>query len=244
MGEGRRISGGVAHRLGTAIVTGRLSPGTLLDGEIEASNKLAVSRGAYREALRVLAAKGLVESRTKTGTRVTPRSRWRLLDPDVLGWFFETAEPDIAFIRALFELRQIVEPSAAALAAERRGAQDLARLKAAVDAMERFTFADERGRQADRTFHDAILRATGNEILANLGDGIGAAVRWTTLFKARFALAPRDPVPEHRGVFDAIAAGDGAEARARMAALVDAAQADIEAAFAAAPAAGVAQAIM
>lgn len=231
----RRINGVVAHRIGTAIVSGRCPPGTLLEGEIEASGKLAVSRSVYREALRALCAKGLVESRTRTGTRVTPRSKWRLLDPEVLGWFFETGEPDLDFIRALFELRQIVEPNAAHLAATRRTAADLGSIRAAVEAMERFTFADERGRNADRSFHDAILQATGNEILANLADGIGAAVRWTTLFKYRFIELPRDPVPEHRAVFEAIAGRDPERARAAMARLVGCALSDIEAAIDAGP---------
>lgn len=219
----------MAHQLGLAIVAGKYEPGALLDGEIEASGKLAVSRGAYREAMRILAAKGLVESRTKTGTRVTPRSRWRLLDPDVLGWFFETGEPDRDFVRALFELRQIVEPSAAELAALRCDASDLDRIRLSVENMERFSFTDERGRQADRAFHDAILQATRNEVVANLADGIGAAVRWTTHFKYRLTALPRDPVPEHRAVYEAIRARDASLARSRMTELVSAAFNDIHA---------------
>ena len=74
------------------------------------SEGLAVSRTAYREAVRTLSAKGLVESRPKAGTRVSERGRWNLLDPDVLAWAFET-EPGEAFIRDLFELRKIVEPA-------------------------------------------------------------------------------------------------------------------------------------
>ena len=64
-----------------------------------------------REAIQVLTAKGLVESRPKAGTRVLPRNRWNLLDPDVLAWAF-AGEPDIQFVRDLFELRAIVEPAA------------------------------------------------------------------------------------------------------------------------------------
>ena len=94
----RRIHGSIAHDLGVAIVTGRYQPGDVLFGEIEFSEQLKVSRGAYREATRMLAAKGLVESRPKTGTRVSPRSRWNLLDPDVLAWMFE-GEPSEAFVR-------------------------------------------------------------------------------------------------------------------------------------------------
>ena len=108
----RRIHGSIAHELGVAIVTGRYSPGETLPGEVEFSEQLKVSRSAYREAIRILAAKGLVESRPKAGTRVSARDRWNLLDPDVLAWTFER-EPGETFIRDLFELRMIVEPAAA-----------------------------------------------------------------------------------------------------------------------------------
>ena len=67
--------------------------GHILNGEVDASDRLKVSRTAYREAVRILAAKGLVESRPKVGTRVSPPERWHLLDPDVLSWIFEQ-EPD------------------------------------------------------------------------------------------------------------------------------------------------------
>ena len=82
----------------------------------------------------MLTAKGLVESRPKAGTRVLPRNRWNLLDPEVLAWAF-AGEPDMEFIRNLFELRAIVEPAAAALAAQRRSSADLAKMKEALAGM-------------------------------------------------------------------------------------------------------------
>src|SRR5207247_2751621 len=72
----------------------------------------------HREAIKVLAAKGLVESRPKTGTRVRPRSAWNLLDPDVLAWRLETS-PDRRFFQDVLEIRRIIEPEAARLAAIR-----------------------------------------------------------------------------------------------------------------------------
>ena len=81
-----RLHGSIARDLGMRIVSGRARPGDILDGEIDASDRLEVSRTAYREAVRILAAKGLVESRPKVGTRVSLPERWHLLDPDVLSW--------------------------------------------------------------------------------------------------------------------------------------------------------------
>ena len=113
---------------------GASSQGTLLDNEVEASHRLKVSRTAYREAVRMLAAKGLVEARPKVGTRVSALHRWHLLDPDVLGWIF-SADPDPKLIDGLFELRRIVEP-AAALALLRRGdTADLKIMERAIEAM-------------------------------------------------------------------------------------------------------------
>ena len=112
-GPGRRLHGAIARKLGVEIVSGSDAPGATLSGEVAFAEALNVSRSAYREAVQVLTAKGLVESRTKAGTRVLPRHRWNLLDPDVLAWAF-AGEPDPQFVRDLFELRAIVEPAAAA----------------------------------------------------------------------------------------------------------------------------------
>jgi DNA-binding FadR family transcriptional regulator len=219
-GSGRRLRGAVAHYLGTAIVSGRIAPGERLTGEVANSEALDVSRSAYREAVQVLTAKGLVESRPKAGTRVLPRSRWNLLDPAVLAWAF-TGEPDMNFVRDLFELRAIVEPAAARLAAERREKEDIKAMKDALAKMRRHTLATEAGRAADRDFHDALLQATHNHALMSLSASIGAAVSWTTQFKQRSRALPRDPVPDHSRVYDAIAAGDGDAASAAMQVLIE-----------------------
>lgn len=224
-GTGRRHHGAIAQKLGVAILSGDFAPGHVLGAEVIASEALGVSRTAYREAIQVLTAKGLVESRPKAGTWVLPRERWNLLDPEVLAWAF-AGEPDIAFILGLFELRAIVEPAAAALAAQRRTGDDIAAMEQALGAMEQHTLANEAGRTADRDFHAAILRATRNDALIVLSSSIGAAVNWTTQFKQRARALPRDPIPEHRRVFNAIVGEDAAEATAAMRALVDLARDD------------------
>ncbi len=216
----QRLHGAIARDLGVAIVSGGHRPGEILSNEIEFSERLEVSRSAYREAIRMLAAKGLVESRPRTGTRVTPISRWNLLDPDVLAWFFES-EPSETLVNGLFELRMIVEPAAAALAAERRTPDQLARMRAALEEMERLTLKTAAGQAADREFHQTVLEATHNPPLASLSSTIGAGVRWTTLYKQRKRKLPSDPMPEHWAVFKAIEAQDVERARATMAYLVE-----------------------
>lgn len=210
-----RLHGSIANQLGVAITSGRHKPGDILSNEIEFSERLKVSRGAYREAVRILAAKGLVESRPRVGTRVTEMTRWNLLDPDVLAWFFET-EPAREVVEGLFELRLIIEPAAAALAAQRRTEAQVEIMRAALEAMERNTLKTEAGQAADRDFHQAVLAATCNPPLASLASTIGAGVRWTTFYKGRKHRLPVDPMPEHWAVFSAIADGDAPRARDAM----------------------------
>lgn len=224
-GTGRRLRGAIARRLGVAIVSGEYAPGDALPSEVAFSAELDVSRSAYREAVQALTAKGMVESRTKAGTRVLPRSRWNLLDPDVLAWAF-AGEPDPGFVQGLFELRSIIEPAAAALAAERRDRGDIERLKEALAAMTRHTLATDAGRAADRDFHTAILTATRNDAIIVLSSSIGAAVNWTTQFKQRLRALPRNPIPDHRRVMNAIIEGDAVEAASTMRKLVASALSD------------------
>jgi DNA-binding FadR family transcriptional regulator len=224
-GPGRRLRGAVAHKLGVAILSGQYKPGDILTGEIAAAEALDVSRGAYREAVQVLTAKGLVESRAKTGTQVLPRERWNLLDPDVLAWAF-TGEPDERLVRSLFEMRLVIEPAAAGFAAERRTRADVKRMGDALKGMRRHSLATPAGVAADRDFHDALLHATGNDAMVVLGSSIGAAVAWTTQFKQRTRALLRDPIPDHARVYDAIVARDVAGASAAMRLLVELALTD------------------
>ena len=213
------IPGTIARDLGVQIVSGRYKPGDVLGGGIAASDRMHVSPTAYREALLILAAKGLVESHAMTGTRVRERAAWHLLDPDVLSWIFEF-EPDEDLISNLFELRKLVEPEAAALAAQRRTEAHVQQMAEALDGMAKHTLATEEGRRADQNFHAALLDASSNPFLATLSGAIGAAVASTTILKQRSAPL-RDPIQDHQRVFDAVARGNAAAAHKAMAELID-----------------------
>jgi DNA-binding FadR family transcriptional regulator len=210
-----RLHQAVAQKLGTAILCGEYQPGDMLNGEIEQAIAMGVSRTPYREAIRILVAKGLLESRPKTGTKVLPRDRWNHLDPEILAWMF-MGTPDQGFIRDLFELRTLLEPAAARLAATRRTPRQLAEMKSAIDAMHQHKLATEEGRAADQQFHRTILAASGNVALASLASSVGAAVQWTTYYKQRASKTPRDPLPDHDAVYEAIAAADPERAGALM----------------------------
>jgi DNA-binding FadR family transcriptional regulator len=211
--------------LGIAIVSGRYAPGDLLEGEVVSSEQLAVSRTAYREALRILAAKGLIDARPKVGTRINPRHRWNFLDPDVLEWIFQ-GEPDEHVLNALFELRDLVEPVAAALAARRRSPAQLAALREALNDMRFHTLATDAGQNADRAFHSTLLEATQNPFLISLATGVGAAIHITTVFKQRNEPLRRNPMPDHERVYEAIAARNSARAHSAMRGLIRLARID------------------
>ena len=230
-GTGRRLRGAVANLLGTAIVSGRIAVGERLTGEVANAEALDVSRSAYREAVQVLTAKGLVTSKPKDGTRVQPRSQWNMLDPMVLAWAFD-GEPDLDFVRDLFELRAVVEPAVARMAAARRSADQLAAMHAALEGMRRHTLRTKRGREADRQFHAHLIEATGNHAMMSLTASIAAAVGFTTRIKSRAAGVMRDPLPDHEAVLMAVDAQDGDGAAAAMARLVELAHADTRTAIA------------
>lgn len=217
----------LARELGIAIVTGQHAPGSFLPAEHEIAEHRGVSRGLVREALRMLSAKGLLESKPKAGTRIRDRSSWNLLDPDLLAWMFE-GEPPAGFVHNLFYLRMIIEPAAAELAATLRTPRHLSRMGHALEQMQEHGLASVVGQAADQSFHNIILEATGNELLISLAGTIGAAVRWTTIYKHRQTRQPSDSMPQHRRLFDAIAEGDAPGARDATIALIDQAQEDTE----------------
>lgn len=221
-----RIHQALARQMGIAILSGEFAPGEAFVGEIEQSEALGVSRTAYREAMRILTAKGLLESRPKAGTHVTARRRWNLLDPDMLEWMF-SGTPDERFIGDLFELRGIIEPAAAALAAVRHDEADLARMDAGLDGMRKYGLATAEGQAADQEFHTALLDAARNEALTSLATSVAAAVRWTTRFKQARDKHPRNPLPEHEAVRAMIATGDPNRAEAAMRRLLQLALADM-----------------
>lgn len=115
----RNLHSQVLWQLGVAIVAGDYPEGTILPSDTELLQHFEVSRTVLREALKTLAAKGMIEARARIGTRVLPRRRWNLFDADVLAWHFETG-PDVEFLRSLSEIRIGIELESAALAALRR----------------------------------------------------------------------------------------------------------------------------
>lgn len=216
--SGRNLHGQVVNQLGRRVVGGGYAAGALLPNEAQLCQELQVSRTALREAVKVLAAKGLLEARPRIGTRVRARDQWNLLDPDILAWRCACgADPE--FLRHLSELRDIMEPAAAALAATSRTPQQLAAIGSALQAM-REAASIAQWVQADLAFHTAVLQATNNPLLMPLAAIIGSALELLLGVTARSADDFRRGLPDHEKVFAAIESGDAPNALHRMAGLL------------------------
>ena len=201
-----KLSEMVASSLGRRIVSGRYRPGDTLPIEPKIQQEFGVSRTAVREAVRLLSAKGLIASRPKIGTRVRPMAEWNMLDSDVLRWQVDQ-NPSEDFINALFEMREIIEPAASSLAAERATAAELAEMARAMDGIESNPRGSPQQITADVDFHKAILDASHNPMLRSVGAMIQSALTITFSLGWRTVMA-KDAVLQHRAVCDAITLRD------------------------------------
>lgn len=216
----------VAGRIGSLIAQGRIQPGSVLPNEAALGVEFGVSRTALREAIKVLASKGLVEVRRKTGTRVRLHTEWNMLDPEVLSWLFSgTGVP--AGLADLMEVRRVVEPAAARMAAGRATPEDLDEIREACLAMERATGDLPSSVESDLRFHLAVLEATHNVFMRPFGALIQAALRASF----RLTNSNRDLYSKslklHRAVVVAIEAADGDESQAAMLAILGQTSRDI-----------------
>lgn len=198
----RNLHGQVIHELGRLIVSGEIAPGESLPREELLAERMNMSRTALREAMKVLSAKGLIESRQKTGTRVRDTIHWNQLDADVLAWRCESM-PTEDFVEKLVEMREIIEPAAAAAAARRRTPEQLARVAAAYQAMAEAEDLDAWA-TADLEFHESVLHATNNELMISLFSVIETALGTYFVLSARTASNFKYSLPHHQKVFEAI----------------------------------------
>ncbi len=223
----RGLQGQLVDTLGRRILSGELPEGSVLEVD-QYEVDFSVSRTVVREALKVLTAKGLLDARPRTGTFVLPRTSWNLLDADVMTWRAENGV-SVDLLQQLDELRRIIEPAAARLAARNRTDDDLLALQ---EALERMAHVYQQHRttqlsslpehvQADIAFHAALLRATGNELVAHMDFML------KPILNLRDSSIPDGKQSElfldtHQTVYQAIEASDPVAAERAMLALLDA----------------------
>lgn len=197
------------------IVSGQIAPGAALPTEPELCASFDVSRTVVREAVRVLAAKGLIEVKHGSGMRVLQPEQWHLLDPQIL---FGRVRQDsnAALLAEMLEVRRIIETEVAGMAAERRDAADMARLQDLLAQLEAGMSDPDLYTRLDYEFHEAILAAARNRLLAETLRPLAKVIREARLITNRGA---RSLVPSqlgHAEICEAILAGDAVAARDAM----------------------------
>lgn len=167
----RNLTQQFVESLGVRIVKGEVKEGEIITADALQA-EYAVSRTVVREAFQILQSKGLIQSRTKTGTSVLGKRSWNLLDPEVIAWY-RKAGAGVEMVKNLEEIRESYEPWAARMAARRRNEEDLLLLRHAYQEMASGTAVEGPNSRvvidADLEFHQVILEATHNDIMIRLG---------------------------------------------------------------------------
>ena len=199
----------VVDELGREIISGHYPIGTTLPGDQELAQRFKVSRTVLREAMKTLAAKGLIVPRARIGTKVTPQNQWNLFDSDVLTWHFHKGV-DQSFLRHLTEIRLAFEPFAASLAAENADQEDIDQLYQLADEMGDPEHTPATLAVADLKFHLAIAVASRNPFMRTVGSLIEAAL--VGIFELSSPDTDENRTAEvsatHRLIVDAIARRD------------------------------------
>ncbi|MEP6504062.1 MAG: FadR/GntR family transcriptional regulator [Betaproteobacteria bacterium] len=209
--EGKSMHGRIVRELGLRILSGDLQPGDRLPNEGELIALYEVSRPVLREAVRVLGAKGLVISRQRSGSIVRPRNEWHLLDPDVLYWMIQT-KPAPDFVRTLMTVRRVFEPAVAALAAKAATDEQLDGIAEAYAGMVAAADKDDL-LEPDLAFHRRIAEATGNDLLAYIGNMLSLALRESIKLSSRLPNTHELSLPRHKAILVALQNRDALAAR-------------------------------
>lgn len=199
----RNLTHQLVHDLGLAIVQGKYAVNAALPSEADICEQFGVSRSATREAVKMLAAKGLLTSRPRQGIRVLPEGRWNMFDPEVLGWLLQS-RPSLDLLLEFTQMRQGIEPHAAALAAEHATPEAIADIEAALKRMEDAAAGFDDVLDSDISFHTAILAASGNRFFAQMSAFVETALRVSIRFTNAMKGVTAADVDAHAGIFNAI----------------------------------------
>jgi len=193
------------------ITSGDIRPGERMPPERSLAAAYGVSRNVVREALGSLVATGLVEIKPGSGAYVadlTMTSVFKLIDPAL------AALP--SSLRTLLQVREVLEPGIAALAAQLAGADDLDTLHGLIATSVTHLDDPELYVDLDGEIHDAIARMTRNSVLIWMSDGIRLSARAARALTVADPELRRGSLKDHQAIFEAIAARDPGRASAAM----------------------------
>lgn len=225
-GQVRGIQPELVRRLGIRIVSGLWEPGFVLPREERLLAELGISRTSLREAFRVLAAKGLIEPRQRIGTTVCARERWNMLDSDVLAWLGLRAD-SASLRRQLLDLRTMIEPQVAMMAATNAGASERSALRKAYEAMVASSSDRMAYYIADKQFHQSLFAATANPFVQALGQTVLAVLDLSFAIQSRSLIDPSRGLALHGKVCTAVEKGSVQAARRSMLALLAEAESEL-----------------
>ncbi len=223
----RNAHGRTLDRLGEAIVAGRYAPGSAVPTETALCTEFGVSRTVVREAIKSLVAKGLLSTGPKVGTRVRPADEWNGFDAEVVAWHSRSGLMR-GLLRDLQDLRAVVEPAAARLAAERATPHDVAVLTAACAAMQAAIDDGDDPVEHLLAFHQALLHASGNRLLMQMAPALGPLLRTSWALSSVRREAPEPWLRGHRAVLDAVVAKSPLKAERAVERLIAPAQAAVQ----------------
>ena len=225
----RTLQEQVLDRLGKEICSGHYQPGQVMPSEVELCERFGVSRIVIREAIKSLAAKGVLEVRRKVGTTVLDPCQWNLFDPNIIAWRAHSVVLNKMLSRDLMELRRIVEPSAARFAARRANEGDLQKLRAAFNAMGSAIADNGNYVAADLAFHSALLDACHNQFVQQMQNALSAILRTSFEIVANKPGGPAFSLPMHKALCLAIETRDEVAAERAALALIEQAEDDLNA---------------
>ncbi len=207
------LHGRVTRALALRIIEAeRASEQIVFPNEAGLCEQLGVSRSILREAVKVLADKGMVEVRPRSGTRARPRAEWNLLDADILAWQAQR-QPDARFLRDLCEVRLAIEPTASGFAALRATPEETAAIERCLEARARAA-APEEAIDLDLQFHTAVVAASRNPLFQQLSAAIREPLRTALSYTVRLPAAVALELEANRTLFEAIRRRDPLAARA------------------------------
>lgn len=202
--------------LGQRIVNDIYLPGDVMPTEPELAESLGVSRTTVRDAIKVLSGKGMVRTARRYGTRVRPIEDWNLLDADVVSWHQPTNKRIARMFVETTELRCIIEPAAAALAAERATPDQIQTILDAAQAMHPGDGSINDLFSADCLFHSTVLEATDNLMMRQLKPIFQSILRISYEFGVQIVDGKTPSREGHILVAQAIRDGDSDKARFEM----------------------------
>lgn len=202
----------MARELALRILRGEYGPESRLPNEEHLLKEFEVSRTVLREAIKTLQAKGLVSVRQKLGATVRASDQWHLFDEDILRWQSEVT-PLGEVLSEMLEIRWMIEPMAAALAAERADPEAVGTLLQCVERMSVERLHTPEGQEADLLFHQTIMKSSGNRFVVAMEPVISRALEILFRVTSINPEASEQAQPYHEQIAESIASQNPESAR-------------------------------